>query len=113
MPPSLPSLAPSPFPTHPPQVSLPDNYTQFLDPGVLAGARIGVLSQISTLPGADPGVQALFDQALAAIAQAGATLVDNFNITGNRYGLDWQANRWGAAHGGVTGCALGGQVGGG
>ncbi|KAL4859438.1 Zinc finger CCCH domain-containing protein 40 [Chlorella vulgaris] len=77
-------------------VSLPLNYTQFLQgPAGLAGARIGVLRQISGLPGADSGIQRLFEDALGALQQAGASLADDFRIVGNSLGRDWDANRGG------------------
>ena len=44
-----------------------------LDPGALRGARIGVARNLF---GFDPRVDALMEEALAAIAEAGATLVD-------------------------------------
>lgn len=77
-------------------VSLPLNYTQFLQgPAGLAGTRIGVLRQISGLPGADNGIQRLFEDALGALQQAGASLADDFRIVGNSLGRDWDANRGG------------------
>jgi hypothetical protein len=75
-------------------LTLPANYTQFLTSGGLAGARVGVLRQISELPGADGEVSALFQAALGALGQAGATLVD-FRIAGNLLGSDWDADRGG------------------
>jgi amidase len=47
--------------------------TARLDPGALRGARIGVARNLF---GFDPRVDALIEDALAAIAQAGATLAD-------------------------------------
>ncbi|MCI0349965.1 MAG: amidase [Acidobacteriales bacterium] len=54
--------------------AIPTNYTQFLDPDGLDGARIGVMRL--GIDGASPKVAAVFDQALAAMEDAGATLVD-------------------------------------
>lgn len=54
--------------------SLPADYTQFLDPDGLRGARIGVTRQ--GVDGAPPQVAAAFDAAVAAIGAAGATVVD-------------------------------------
>ena len=49
----------------------------------------------SNLPEADSAIQQLFELALGALRQAGATLVDNFAIQGNSYGQDWDAARGG------------------
>ncbi len=51
-----------------------DNYTQFLQEDGLQGARIGVLRALSQ--DADPGIKGLFEQALADLEGAGATVVD-------------------------------------
>lgn len=51
---------------------IPD-YTKFLDPNGLQGARIGVARQFE---GFSPKLDAVFEDALTAMAQAGATLVD-------------------------------------
>jgi amidase len=51
-----------------------DDYTQFLDPNGLAGARIGVARD--AIFGSSPHSEAIFDQALAAMEAAGAILVD-------------------------------------
>src|SRR5712664_1898685 len=54
--------------------ALPADYTQFVNPGGLRGARIGVTRQgvddVSTVVGT------VFDDAIAAMKQAGATIVD-------------------------------------
>ena len=56
---------------------IPADYTAFLDPNGLSGARIGVARQYT---GPNLKMSGLFDQSLAAMAGAGATLVDvNFN----------------------------------
>ena len=49
------------------------DYTQFLDPQGLAGARIGVAR---SFPSFDPGTLALFEDAVEAMGTAGAVLVD-------------------------------------
>ena len=51
------------------------DYTQFLDPGGLRGARIGVARDFE---GFSPHADAVFEDALTAMANAGATLVDVF-----------------------------------
>ncbi|KAI7836709.1 hypothetical protein COHA_009485 [Chlorella ohadii] len=76
-------------------VSLPTNFTQFLNATALKGVRIGVFRQISQLPGADPEILGLFEDALRSLRLGGATLVDQFTITGNRLGLDWDADKGG------------------
>jgi amidase len=53
--------------------NIPTDYTQFLDPNGLQGARIGVTRQgVDTAP---PPVIAAFDAAVAAIKAAGATVI--------------------------------------
>jgi amidase len=54
--------------------SIPADYTQFLDPQGLRGARVGVTRQ--GIDSAPPQVIAVFDAAIAAIQAAGATVVD-------------------------------------
>ena len=54
--------------------ALPADYTAFLDPHGLRGARLGTTRQ--GIDNAPPQVVAGFDNALAAIQTAGATLVD-------------------------------------
>ncbi|HSL81302.1 MAG TPA: amidase, partial [Thermoanaerobaculia bacterium] len=51
-----------------------DDYTQFLDPNGLAGARIGVLR--AGILGGSAEAEAVYEQALADMEAAGATLVD-------------------------------------
>jgi amidase len=53
------------------------DYTLFLDPDGLRGARIGVARSFE---GFDPRVNDLFDDAVAAMADAGAVLVDPANL---------------------------------
>lgn len=50
------------------------DYTQFLDPAGLRGARIGVERSFF---GADPRVDALMEDAIQAMARAGAVIVDD------------------------------------
>jgi Asp-tRNA(Asn)/Glu-tRNA(Gln) amidotransferase A subunit family amidase len=57
------------------------SYLEFLAPGGLAGARIGVARDLLTEE-ADPRVVALFDQALSDMKQAGAEIVDPVDIPG-------------------------------
>ena len=49
------------------------DYTQFLEPGGLQGARIGVARSFT---GFDPRVVALFDEAIEAMREGGALIVD-------------------------------------
>ncbi|HEV2237506.1 MAG TPA: amidase, partial [Ktedonobacterales bacterium] len=54
---------------------IPPDYTAFLDPNGLHGARIGVARDFE---GFSPHTDAVFEDALAAMSAAGATLVDVF-----------------------------------
>jgi len=56
-----------------PRPSLPSDYTQFLSPTGLKGARIGVARQFE---GSSPKLDAVFETALSAMQSAGAMLVD-------------------------------------
>jgi amidase len=56
-----------------PRPTLPSDYTQFLSPTGLKGARIGVAREFE---GFSPHLDAVFETALTAIQNAGATLVD-------------------------------------
>jgi amidase len=58
--------------------NLPDDYTVFVRPGALRGARIGVdVRWISGDFGPnDPGISVVFEAALAAMRRAGATVID-------------------------------------
>jgi len=58
-----------------PRPSLPADYTQFLSPTGLKGARIGVARDFV---GFSPKLDAVFETALTAIQNAGATLIDVF-----------------------------------
>ena len=53
------------------------DYTEFLDAGGLQGARLGIAR---SFPGFAPEVLALFNEAVAAMAEAGAVLVDPANL---------------------------------
>jgi len=74
-------------------VSVPDNYTQYLKSGGLAGARVASFDQIAGLAGTDPGILQLFSAALADMVSAGAVVLDNFRIENNSLGADWDAAR--------------------
>lgn len=54
--------------------AVPTDYTAFLNPTGLSGARLGVTRQ--GIDGAPPQVVAAFDAAIEAISNAGATIVD-------------------------------------
>ncbi len=53
------------------------DYTQFLDPAGLRGARLGVARSFT---GFDPRVMALFEDAIGAMRDAGAVIVDPANL---------------------------------
>lgn len=55
------------------------DYTQFLDPAGLKGARLGI---VRNLPGFDDRVLALFERAVADLRAAGAEIVDPANLPG-------------------------------
>lgn len=57
------------------------DYTQFLDPYALRGARIGVFRRYLDAPGTDPQVRAATEIALAEMRRAGAVLVDRFDLS--------------------------------
>src|SRR6266704_1556556 len=54
---------------------IPTDYTKFLNPNGLSGARIGVAREFE---GFSPHADAVFEDSLAAMSKAGATLVDVF-----------------------------------
>jgi amidase len=56
------------------------DYTRFLDRHGLRGARIGVFRQYFDTADADPEVKAVTEQALKALQQEGAIVVDPFSI---------------------------------
>ncbi len=60
-----------------PRPSLPSDYTQFLSPTGLKGARIGVARQFN---GFSPKLDAVFETALTAMRNAGAILIDPVNF---------------------------------
>jgi Asp-tRNA(Asn)/Glu-tRNA(Gln) amidotransferase A subunit family amidase len=55
-----------------------DDYTSFLDPEGLRGARIGVLRSLVDREDADTAIVRIFEAALADLARLGATVVDPF-----------------------------------
>jgi amidase len=57
---------------------LPDDYTKFVRPGAMRGARIGVDVQFRTGPFGpdDPAINVVFDAALAAMRDLGATVIE-------------------------------------
>ncbi len=55
------------------------DYTKYLDPNGLKGARIGVLRALAG-EDSDPDVMALFEQAITDLRAAGATVIDNIQI---------------------------------
>ena len=57
-----------------------EDYTAFLDPRGLEGARIGVLRSLVDRDEADPAILALFDRALDDMRRLGAELVDPFEF---------------------------------
>lgn len=61
------------------QGKIPAHYTQYLDPNGLKGARIGVFRTLSEKD-PDPQVKALFEQAIADLRKAGATIVDSIVV---------------------------------
>jgi Asp-tRNA(Asn)/Glu-tRNA(Gln) amidotransferase A subunit family amidase len=59
---------------------LPLDYTRFLDPNGLRGARIGVFRRYMDRTTADPEVNALTEQAIRDLRAQGATIVDPFDL---------------------------------
>jgi Asp-tRNA(Asn)/Glu-tRNA(Gln) amidotransferase A subunit family amidase len=57
-----------------------ERYTDFLDPEALRGARIGVVRQLADAETGDPEVHQRFEEALAAMQQRGAVIVDPVEI---------------------------------
>ncbi|MBI1352882.1 MAG: glutamyl-tRNA amidotransferase [Acidobacteria bacterium] len=64
------------------------DYTVFLDPDGLRGARLGVLRALVDTPDADPEIQALFQAALTHLRAAGAEIVDPVEIPDFQAHLD-------------------------
>ncbi len=56
------------------------DYRRFLTPNGLRGARIGVLRQAYESPTLDAEVAQVFDQSLADMRRAGATVIDTANV---------------------------------
>ncbi|ROO28174.1 amidase [Salinisphaera orenii] len=61
--------------------NIPDDYTDALQADGLEGARFGVFRRLID-DTADPEVEALFEQAIADLRAAGATIVDPFDVDG-------------------------------
>ncbi len=59
---------------------IPASYTAQLKPDALKGARLGVLRQVFNDKVADPRVIAHFEQTIAELKAAGATIVDPFTV---------------------------------
>ncbi len=57
-----------------------EDYTAFLDPGGLEGARIGVLRSLVGPDETDPEIRVLFDAALDDMRRVGAEIVDPFEF---------------------------------
>lgn len=57
-----------------------ERYADFLDADGLAGARIGVLRQLSNRKDADAGVLERFDEALEVLRQRGAEVIDPVSV---------------------------------
>lgn len=62
------------------QGNMPNNYTRFLDPQGLKGARIGVFRRYLETPTMDVEIKALTEEAVQALRDAGAEIVDPFVI---------------------------------
>ncbi len=59
---------------------IPARYTAALKADALKGARLGVLRQVFGLKAADPRVIVRFEQTLAELRAAGATIIDPFTV---------------------------------
>jgi Asp-tRNA(Asn)/Glu-tRNA(Gln) amidotransferase A subunit family amidase len=57
-----------------------DDYTRFLDPDGLQGARIGVLRSLVGVEDTDSAILRIFEEALADLARLGAEIVDPFEF---------------------------------
>jgi Asp-tRNA(Asn)/Glu-tRNA(Gln) amidotransferase A subunit family amidase len=68
------------------------DYTEFLDADALRGARIGVMRQWSNRDGADAEVIARFEEALADLEKAGATIIDPVTIP--EMDALWESGLW-------------------
>jgi len=69
---------------------IPENYQQFLQKDGLTGARIGVLKELSEND-PDPGIKALFEQAILDLKNLGAEIVDPVGI---KDFADLRQNQW-------------------
>lgn len=58
----------------------PENYTQFLDPDALQGARLGLFRRYVDDPDTDRQIRELTMAAVRDLEEAGATVVDSFDI---------------------------------
>jgi len=77
---ATPEVTIQPIPSYPmhPDGGVPEvDYTAVLDPAGLQGARIGV---VRTLAGFSPDADAVFEEAIAAMREAGAEIVDPVEI---------------------------------
>ncbi len=59
---------------------IPPSYAALLKPDALKGVRLGVLRQVFNAKVADPRVIAHFEQTIAELKAAGATIVDPFTV---------------------------------
>ncbi|GAQ83619.1 Amidase family protein [Klebsormidium nitens] len=77
---------------------IPSNYTQFLNASGLQGKTIGVLRSLEFNPTTSPDgeIQNLFNRAIMDLQSLGATVIDNFTVTGNSLGdKPWDGrNSW-------------------
>jgi Asp-tRNA(Asn)/Glu-tRNA(Gln) amidotransferase A subunit family amidase len=64
------------------------DYTEFLDPDGLEGARVGVLRALADPSESDSSVLRLFDRAVAEMEAAGAEVVDPFTVPDLQEHLD-------------------------
>ena len=64
------------------------DYTDFLDPDGLRGARIGVLRRLVDTEEADPEVLGLFERAIDDLEAAGARIVDPLEVVNMDYHLE-------------------------
>lgn len=58
------------------QGQVPENYTQYLQKDGLKGARIGVMKALTEIGEPSPEILALFNQAVADMEKAGATVIE-------------------------------------
>jgi len=66
--------------TEPGKERVAEDYTAFLDESALVGRRVGVLRTLVDTEEADSEITALFEQALTALQDAGAEIVNDFTI---------------------------------